>query len=207
MPNQTITVLDHGIGNIRSVINALDFCGYKVNLVGEGGNIRSGDLVILPGVGNFGGVMNAIKSKGFYEEVKDYIFDNQPLLGICVGMQVLFQASEEAPQTPGFEFFDGHLEHISKLEPTKSTPSIGWHDLTYKNQNSVASGLTEAYFVHNYFASGVRSEELLSTYAWHGHSIPAHVSRGKIHGVQFHPEKSRLQGLKFLSGLISEILH
>jgi imidazole glycerol phosphate synthase glutamine amidotransferase subunit len=167
--------------------------------------LEDSDLVILPGVGNFGGVMQALHDRELYQPTLQYLNRGLPFIGICVGMQVLFESSSEMPGARGFSHFKGALEDLSALDSSQVTPSIGWQPLIYKPNHHVAPVLREAYFVHNYFASDVDESQLISTYDWNGHRIPAHIAEGRIHGVQFHPEKSRHEGLKFLKSLIEDL--
>jgi len=201
---QTVSVVDHGIGNIRSVTNALEVSGYDSQLVRHPDELKNASIVVLPGVGNFGGVMNAIQKNGLHEAIRDYVFQDRPFLGICVGMQVLFQGSAESPDSNGYGFFRGELNHLSCLDSTKVTPSVGWKELIHTG-NADGHALKEAYFVHSYFAAGIDDADLISSYIWEGHKVPGHVGRGRVHGVQFHPEKSRLEGLRFLHGVLRDI--
>lgn len=205
MANRTVYVVDHGIGNIRSVTNALALSGYDARLTRDPNELSDASILILPGVGNFGGVMSAIQEAGLYESIRDYIYQDKPFIGICVGMQVLFQGSLEAPSTPGFGLIDGQFKHLSSLGTAEVTPSIGWRELHYQSDRIGTYHLREAYFVHSYFASSLDDEDLISSYLWSGNQIPAHVARGRVHGVQFHPEKSRRDGARFLDALIQEI--
>ena len=202
---RTVSVVDHGVGNIRSVTNALEYAGLKVALIKSPRELADADLVILPGVGNFGGVMQAIKDIGVHQSLGEYISGDQPFIGICVGMQVLLEGSTEAPSSRGFGHFEGFLHHLSTLDQGPVTPSIGWKKLRYTQEKTVNQRLNEAYFVHNYFATQLADSELISSYSWNGYEIPAHIARGRVHGVQFHPEKSRLEGVQFLSNLILEL--
>lgn len=203
--NKKIAVVDHGIGNIRSVKNALDYLGFESHLSNSPDQLLDSDVVLLPGVGHFGSVMNALDERGLTEVLHSYLSAERPLVGICVGMQVLLEGSSESPDVPGFGFLKGSLHHLSSLDPTQVTPSIGWKTLNHRDSSKYSSVLKEAYFVHSYFASGVPMENILSTYQWNGHSIPSHVASGSVHGVQFHPEKSRLEGLKFLRTVIEDV--
>jgi glutamine amidotransferase len=205
MSSKRVVVIDHGIGNIRSVTNAIDFLGFEAILASSPEPVTDGEIVILPGVGNFGGVMGAIESRGLFEAIDEYIKLGRPLIGICVGLQVLFESSTESPNSKGFGLFTGSLRHLNTLETNQVTPSIGWQKLVYKDETSPSVRLGEAYFVHNYFADGLDDSALLATYDWNGHQIPAHVGVGNVHGVQFHPEKSRMDGVRFLGGLIEEL--
>ena len=199
-----MSVIDHGIGNIGSITNALRVCGYDSTLIRDPDELNDASIVVLPGVGNFGGVMSAIQEAGLHEAIRGYVFEDRPLLGICVGMQVLFQGSTESPDSNGFGFFSGKLNHLSSLDSTKVTPSVGWKELIHVTTTDELS-LKEAYFVHSYFAAGIDSADLISSYVWEGHLVPSHVGRGRVQGVQFHPEKSRLEGLRFLHGVLQDI--
>lgn len=120
-------------------------------------------------------------------------------------MQLLFGGSSESPDREGFGFLKGNLRHLSELNKSQIVPSIGWKEL--RRQKIVDNAaLDEAYFVHSYFVSDIDPSSVVSTYEWHGYSIPAHVSGGLVHGVQFHPEKSRSAGVNFLGSLIKELV-
>lgn len=203
MSNKRVSVIDHGVGNLQSVLNALSFLGYKVDLARSEADIIESKTIILPGVGNFGGVMKALDEIGVVASLKHHIAENKPFLGICVGMQVLYSSSDESPGINGLGLLEGRLMRLSTLQNSAITPSIGWHQL--ERESDDAPDLREAYFVHNYFAQEVSQDELLSTYSWNGHKIPAHVGVGRVQGVQFHPEKSRIQGLMFMDELLSQI--
>jgi len=205
MMGKSVSVIDHGIGNIRSVTNALDYLGLSVRLVKANDVLENSDVLILPGVGNFGAVMAALDEQELHHPISEYLANNLPFIGICVGMQVLFEDSSEEPYAKGFNFFEGNLKHLSVLGSDQVTPSIGWKKLNYVESHPRNLMLEQAYFVHNYFVDGVSESDLVSTYVWAGHGIPAHVARGNVHGVQFHPEKSRHDGLKFLDSLILEL--
>lgn len=205
MTEMSVSVVDHGVGNLKSVVNALKHCGYRINLVKTETEILDAECIVLPGVGNFGGVVDAVSKLGIVDALKNYALDDRPFLGICVGMQLLFQGSEESPGARGLGVFEGSLAKLTSLEPNAITPSIGWRTLDYVSGESLSPTLGEAYFVHNYYATNTQEQNVVSSYFWHGHKIPAHVAIGRTHGVQFHPEKSRLEGVEFMGRLISQI--
>jgi len=205
MNKTKIAVVDHGVGNLQSVLNALSYANHNVELVQTPKDVESSGVVVLPGVGNFGAVMSAISSLGILDAISNRLASDRPFLGICVGMQVLFESSTESPGVKGFGSFRGSLEHLSSLGHESPTPSIGWHTLKYTNHSANAPTLNEAYFVHSYFASGIDKNDLVASYMWNNQEIPSYVSKGNVHGVQFHPEKSRIEGVKFLNGLLTDI--
>lgn len=205
MANVRIGLIDHGIGNIRSVSNALVKLGMTVTLVDQWEQTERQAILILPGVGNFGGVVDALKKKGLFEPLKLYVNSNRPFIGICVGMQLLFGGSSESPDREGFGLLEGQLRHLSELDKSQIVPSIGWKALQTQRNVFDEDPLEMAYFVHSYFVSEIDSSVLVSTYDWHSFPIPAHVSLGLVHGVQFHPEKSRSAGVEFLGSLIREL--
>jgi imidazole glycerol phosphate synthase glutamine amidotransferase subunit len=198
-----VSVVDYGVGNIRSVTNALEFLGYSVLLARHPSEIQDAQMLVLPGVGDFGAVSRAVKSSGLWGNIQEYLDADRPFLGICVGMQLLFETSEEAPDAMGFGVLEGGLMHLNSLNSEDVTPSVGWQKLSYESRKTDSfSDLSEAYFVHSYFAKGVNQGDVLSTYSWNDRPIPAHLAKGRIHGVQFHPEKSRKPGLDFIERII-----
>jgi len=198
-----VSVVDYGVGNIRSVTNALEFLGYSVLLARHPSEIQDAQMLVLPGVGDFGAVSRAVKSSGLWGNIQEYLDADRPFLGICVGMQLLFETSEEAPDSIGFGLLEGRLMHLNSLNSEDVTPSVGWHKLDYGSKRTgISNELSEAYFVHSYFANGINQENVVSSYSWNDHQIPAHIAKGRVHGVQFHPEKSRKPGL----GLIDRII-
>lgn len=205
MASIQVGLIDHGIGNIRSVYNALVNVGMKVTLVRDWSQAEGQQVLILPGVGNFGGVVDALNEQGLFEPIRKYLNANKPFIGICVGMQLLFEGSTEAPDRGGFGLLKGNLNHLSKLDSTKIVPSIGWKHLHRPGVENSSSSLRLAYFVHSYYVSDCEPADLVSVYDWHGHEIPAHVSKGNVNGVQFHPEKSRSDGVQFLGDLIVKL--
>jgi imidazole glycerol phosphate synthase glutamine amidotransferase subunit len=186
-------------------VNALKAIGFRVELVASSSHFEGSEIVILPGVGNFGAVMAALRERKLTSPLKDYIANDRPFIGICVGMQILFQASSESPGESGLGVLEGRLRHLKELSPMSTVPSIGWKTLKYPNPQPQGR-LEEAYFVHSYFASGLNPSDVISYYEWNGHLIPAEVGRKNIRGFQFHPEKSRASGLQFLRETVEQLL-
>jgi glutamine amidotransferase/cyclase len=199
-----VSLVDHGIGNTGNVRNALGFLGFQVRNICSSSDFESPGVVVLPGVGNFEAVMSALRVKELIQPLREYLEQDKPFVGICVGMQVLMRTSSESPREEGFGVFDGHMLHLNELSKSAKVPSIGWKDLNYSARWD-GPQLEKAYFVHSYFVSQVGDEDVVSSYDWHGEQIPAHVSAGRIHGFQFHPEKSRATGLLFLGQILEEL--
>jgi imidazole glycerol phosphate synthase glutamine amidotransferase subunit len=206
LSNGTLGVINHGIGNIRSLTNALDYLDFQYRIITQVHDAANLEAIILPGVGNFGAVMKAIEDSGLKEMLKDHLTAGEPFLGICVGMQVLLQGSSEASGVSGFGVFDGELHHLSSLDSSILVPSIGWKDLSPGPGNlEPPLSVKEAYFTHSYYAQGLKEEEVMSTYRWGNFDIPAHISKGRVQGVQFHPEIGRQEGLNFLRNTLKVI--
>ncbi len=191
-----IAIIDYGAGNIFSVKNALDFIGLKNILTDKKSEIENADGIILPGVGAFPSAMNMLKEKGLIEIIRKQAYQ-KPFLGICLGMQLIFEKGFEFEETEGLSLIEGTVE---KMEPKDlSIPHIGWNKLEILNPCPLTNGLSESeyvYFVHSYKA--VCRDEYISAYCEYGEKVPALVFKDNIFGAQFHPEKSGKAGLKIL---------
>jgi glutamine amidotransferase len=196
-----IAVIDYGAGNIFSVKNALEFLGFDGKLTGDAAEIRSADKLILPGVGAFPDAMRMLTERGLTDVIRSEAGGGKPLLGICLGMQILFERGYEFEETEGLGLIDGYVD---KLTPPASEnlkiPHMGWDSVEIINPSlltkTVSSGTTMVYFVHSYKA--VTPRENISLLARYGQDVPALVFRGSVYGAQFHPEKSGEAGLNIL---------
>ncbi|SHI91662.1 glutamine amidotransferase [Clostridium cavendishii DSM 21758] len=196
-----IGIIDYGVGNLKSVYNALNYLNIKTKFVKSSKDFKDCYGFILPGVGAFKhGVENLIKS-GLYEEIVDVKNEGRAILGICLGMQLLFNRSEEGDKdTSGLNFIEGD---IVKLKGDIKIPHIGWNSLYFNKSNlkqDIFSGIKEeayVYFVHSYMAS-VGEENVIAYTSYGENKIPAIVTKDNLIGMQFHPEKSGEVGLKFL---------
>jgi len=192
-----IAIIDYGAGNIFSVKNALDFLGFENILTDKKEDIINADAIILPGVGAFPWAMNKLRESGLVDTIKEQS-KQKPFLGICLGMQLLFEKSYEFEECDGLELIQGKVDKM--VEPDLVIPHMGWNKLEINQQCPLFDGLGDnefVYFVHSYKA--FCDNKNLYAYCDYGHTVPAMVSDGKfIYGAQFHPEKSGETGLKIL---------
>lgn len=196
-----IAVIDYGAGNVFSVKNALDHLKAENKLTSDAGEIESADAVILPGVGAFPWAMKKLTESGLADTIKEQA-KRKPLLGICLGMQLLFEKSYEFEECGGLGLIPGFVDRID--EPELVIPHMGWNKLEYNHGCPLFDGLgggEYVYFVHSYKA--FCKDENLYAYCEYGGRVSALVSDGKyVYGSQFHPEKSGSVGLKMLENFV-----
>lgn len=190
-----IAVLDYGAGNLRSVQNALEALGRPHTLARSAAEVEKADKIILPGVGHFGHMMRSLDSMGLREALLRRIQDGTPFLGICLGLQSLFEGSEEAPETPGLGLIPGR---VRRFPAAARVPQMGWNRLEPKEKPRLLEGVPEqpyVYFAHSYYAPITEATAAVSTYF-----VPftALLEKELLFGVQFHPEKSGAVGLRVL---------
>lgn len=191
-----IGIIDYGAGNLMSVSNALDFLGFENKIVAKSEELLRADKLILPGVGAFPDAMAALEHSGLLDSLMAAA-QSRPFLGICLGMQMLFEESDEIKTCRGLGFLKGRIE---KIETSLKLPQIGWNSLENINPNALTNGINNGdyvYFVHSFKACPAEREDL-SAVCDYGAEIPAIVSKGNLYGCQFHPEKSGEIGLKIL---------
>ncbi len=196
-----ITVIDYGMGNLHSVKNALDFLGISNRISGELSDIKSADALILPGVGAFPDAAEALEKSGAAQIITEKALGGTPLLGICLGMQLLASDSEEVRYAKGLGLIKGSCRRI-KAEGLK-IPHMGWNDLTIDKPDCPILKYTRpndyVYFVHSYAFILENEDKNLAAHTFYGEKIPAVVTDGKnVFGTQFHPEKSERIGLDIL---------
>lgn len=194
-----IAVIDYGAGNLQSVRNALDSLGCKNTIAVSVREILSADAVILPGVGAFGSAMAEMEKRGLTETVKEAAMSGKPFLGICAGMQLLFDESEESPGVRGLGIIPGKVLRFPTAEGLK-IPHMGWNSVKrVKESRLIGADAKEPYmyFVHSYYVKA-KEREAVSAVSFYGTEFDAAIEKGNIFGCQFHPEKSGGAGIELL---------
>lgn len=198
-----IAIIDYDAGNIKSVEKALDFLGQETLTTGDADCILRADKVILPGVGAFGDAMENLRKTGLYKVIRQVADKGTPFLGICLGMQLLFESSEEAPGVRGLGLLEGEILRIPEQEGLK-IPHMGWNSLHLENDGRLFRGIEEqeyVYFVHSFYLKA-KHEEIVKASTEYSTHIHASVERGNVFACQFHPEKSSETGLKILKNFV-----
>ena len=196
-----ITLLDYGAGNVRSVINAIESLGETVKIVAKGEDILAAEKLVFPGVGAFGNMMHILQDKNYVEPLRAYLRSDRPFLGICLGLQALFECSEEAPDVSGLGLISGK---IKRFVVDLSVPHIGWNGLNFKQASRIFSGLNgdeKFYFVHSYHVVADDATTILTTTDY-GCEFVSSIQKGNIIATQFHPEKSGRAGLVLLQNFL-----
>lgn len=199
-----VAVIDYDAGNIKSVQKALAFLGEPAVVTRDRKEILTADRVILPGVGNFGDAMARLRDFGLVSVIKEVAARQTPFLGICLGLQLLFEESEESPGVEGLGLLPGKIVRIPKAEGLK-IPQIGWNALEYPSAGRLFRNVPEGsyvYFVHSYYLQAAEKEIVKAT-AEYGVTIEASVEKDHIFACQFHPEKSSETGLQILKNFLS----
>lgn len=197
-----IAIIDYGMGNLHSVCKAVERLGYEAVVTGDPEQILAAEGAILPGVGAFGDAMEHLRESGLDEVVKQYAASGKPMIGICLGMQLLFSSSEEHGQHEGLGLLPGS---VVRFRGDYKVPHMGWNRLSYKQSESpIFKGMEEeghVYFVHSYHAKPERESDLLAVTDYY-QPVTAIVGRDNVYGMQFHPEKSGDIGMKLLGNFL-----
>lgn len=196
-----IAIIDYGVGNIFSLASTFKMLGKDVILTNDPQKIKDADRLILPGVGAFADAAKKLKESGMFDLLKEQARSGKALLGICLGMQLLFDKSYEFGETDGLGLISGSVRPISEsIEKNLKIPHIGWNSLTFPKKSQLFKNTDDGefvYFVHSY--QGTDCEESTIAYSSYGGTITAAVAEDNVFGTQFHPEKSGEAGLKILS--------
>lgn len=202
-----VAIIDYDAGNVGSVEKALRHLGEEVVVTRDADTLFSAEKVILPGVGSFGDAMHKLREYGLVEIIRKLVQDEIPFLGICLGLQLLFESSEESPGIEGLGILKGKIARIPDEkgedgEPLK-IPHIGWNSLTFPKKGRLFADIQEdayVYFVHSYYLKA--EEDIVTARAQYGVTIDASVEKGNVFACQFHPEKSSETGLKILKNFV-----
>lgn len=191
-----IAVIDYGAGNLHSVKNALDYLGAESVITSSSTEILKADKVILPGVGSFGDAMRRLEEKELTRSIKRAADGTKPFLGICLGLQLLFESSEESPGVDGLGIFKGSVVKIP--EHGLKIPHMGWNNISLtKKSRILPQNKPYVYFVHSYYINAQDKSDV-SAYTEYGERLDVAVERGNVFATQFHPEKSGEVGLGIL---------
>jgi len=196
----TIGIIDYGMGNLGSVANACRFLQLPASIITSPDELASCDALILPGVGAFGDCMKHLSDHGFVSPIKQWIAADRPFLGICLGLQVLFESGEESPGVPGLGVLPGSVKKF-RLSADFKVPQIGWNRVTQTQPGNPLfdriADATHFYFVHSYYVD-CSAPDVISASTDYGIVYTSAISRGRLSAVQFHPEKSQQAGLAML---------
>lgn len=207
-----VVVADYGAGNLLSVCRALEHCGAQVVLASTPADLRNADRLLVPGVGSFAGCMQGVESRGLADAIREHAASGRPLLGICVGMQMLFETSDEFGEHAGLGLLGGRVKripHTGSDGRSHKVPHIGWNALQSVAgrswQGTLLDGIkpqAAVYFVHSFTASPTDESVRLADADYDGCCISAAVAKDNVHGCQFHPEKSAGIGLAILNNFV-----
>lgn len=201
-----IAIIDYDAGNIKSVDKAFSFLGERHVTTRDPETILRADGVVLPGVGAFGDAMKKLQAYGLDLVIRKCVDNDIPFLGICLGLQLLFEGSEESPGVEGLHILDGRIAKIPSDDGYR-VPHIGWNSLQFPNKGCLFENLTEnpyVYFVHSFYLKAT-DESIVTATADYGVKIHASVERGNLFACQFHPEKSSDVGMQILRNFIKVV--
>jgi imidazole glycerol-phosphate synthase subunit HisH len=198
-----LAILDYGMGNLRSVEKALEHVGARPEVTSDHERVRAADGIVLPGVGAFPKAMEAVRRLGLDELLRERVEAGVPAIGLCLGMQLLFESTTELGGADGIALLEGRVEQLEA--PGLKVPQIGWNPVRWRRRDALNADLPDPcafYHVHSFAARPAREEDMLGK-AEYGSEFVSAVSRPPVHGVQFHPEKSGPDGLRLLGNFVS----
>ena len=205
MSQKIIGIIDYGMGNLRSVGKAVERMGGRVYVGSDPKKLRQAEKLILPGVGAFGDAIRELKKRGLIPVIKKAIKKKKPFLGVCLGLQLLFESSEESPGVKGLGIWKGKVKRFRlKKSVDFKIPQMGWNQVKWMRSSSVSRRVkTQSYFyfVHSYFAEP-KDRSLIVGNTDYGVKFPSVLANGNVFAVQFHPEKSQKTGLQILKNFI-----
>ena len=199
-----VAIIDYDAGNIKSVEKALHYLGEEAVITRDRDTILGADRVLLPGVGAFGDAMEKLRTYELDKEIQEVVAKNTPFLGICLGLQLLFESSEESEGVEGLGILKGKVVRLPEESDLK-IPHIGWNSLKYPNSGRLFTGIAEdsyVYFVHSYYLQA-KDPSIVTATTEYGTLIHASVEQGNVFACQFHPEKSSEVGMQILKNFLT----
>lgn len=203
----SILVIDYGMGNLASVKRAFEECGAEVFISDDPKSVSHASKIVLPGVGSFAMAMNNIRASGWFDSIKTSVEKGMPMLGICLGMQLLADEGEEHGSTKGLGLIAGKIQHFSThpQKPELRIPHVGWNEISGKKDDILLNGIdngTDFYFVHSYYFNAGNDNHVLARTPY-GDDFASIVRKDNVWGTQFHPEKSSLPGFQLIRNFLS----
>ena len=202
-----IGIIDYGMGNLLSVANAVEMNGFEADIVDDANSLHKYDKFILPGVGAFKDCIENLHKKQFVKSLNTQVIEKEkPILGICLGMQVMAKIGFERGCHEGLGWFDAEVVKLSPNDDELKVPHIGWSSIDHDDENTLfvkLPSLVQVYFVHSYFMRCKNKENVIAAYEYGQESVTAAVNKGNIFATQFHPEKSQDIGLQILNNFLS----
>ena len=205
-----ISIIDSGINNLKSIVGAVNHLGFKTKITNDKDIIMNSSGLILPGVGSFPAGMKKLKSLGLYKTIKNFFKKGRPILAICLGFQMLFSSSNEFKNTKGLNILNGKVKSLKDLNTKKIVPNLGWNILDFKKKknNDLFKKISikpSIYFIHSYYVDTKDKNYVTSTINFGGKKVTTSIQYKNLYGVQFHPEKSGLNGLKIIQNFLNKI--
>jgi glutamine amidotransferase/cyclase len=195
-----IALLNYGAGNVGSVLKAIEYLGYSPEVVDRPESLRAAEKIIFPGQGHFGTMMRALEERRLLKPLRDLLASGTPFLGICLGLQALYESSEEEPEVPGLAFLPGR---VARFQGAFKVPHVGWSQLEVRSPSGLFRGVANGsfvYYCHSYYGPATIESSAVTHY---GQTFAAGLEMKNIWAVQFHPEKSAEVGLKVLGNFLS----
>jgi imidazole glycerol phosphate synthase glutamine amidotransferase subunit len=195
-----IALLNYGAGNVGSVLKAVEHLEYSAEVTGRPESLRAAEKIIFPGQGHFGAMMRALEERRLLQPLRDLLAGGTPFLGICLGLQALYEASDEAPEVPGLALLPGR---VTRFQGVFKVPHVGWSQLELRSLSGLFRGVAEGsfvYYCHSYYGPATKESSAVTHY---GQTFAAGVEMNNIWAVQFHPEKSGEVGLKVLHNFLT----
>jgi len=195
-----IALLNYGAGNVGSVLKAVEHLGHSAEVVDNPERLRAAEKIVFPGQGHFGTMMRALEERKLLEPLRELLAGGTPFLGICLGLQALYEASDEAPEAPGLALLPGR---VARFQGVFKIPHVGWSQLEIRSRNGLFGGVADGsfvYYCHSYYGPATRESSAVTRY---GQTFAAGLEMKNIWAVQFHPEKSGEVGLQVLGNFLS----